>query len=139
MLRRRRRTLLPLILIYSYLAAHRPDRFLVAIITPYIDDLTQSVAAALQNGERKIVVAHGMGISVNAQLARPEPEQIVRFATEKLQGLSFDTLFVSCTNFRGLEAKPALEATLGVSVITSNSAVIDAIELRFASARRPFR
>ena len=80
-----------------------------------------------------------MGISLNAQLADPEPEQIVRFSTEKLQGLSFDTLFVSCTNFRALEAKPALEATLGVSVITSNSAVIDAIELRFASARRPFR
>jgi maleate isomerase len=111
----------------------------IAIITPYVEDLTQSVAAALENDERKIVAAHGMGINVNARIAGQEPEQIVRFATEKLRGLSFDTLFVSCTNFRALEAKPALEAAFGISVITSNSAVIDAIEHRFASARHPFR
>ena len=108
----------------------------IAIITPYVEDLTRSVAAALESGERQIVAAHGMGISVNVHIADMEPEQIIRFAREKLHGLSFDTLFVSCTNFRALEAKSALEAAFGISVITSNSAVIEAIENRFASEFR---
>jgi maleate isomerase len=48
--------------------------------------------------------------------------------------VSFDTLFVSCTNFRSLEARRELEALFCVNVVTSNSAVIDAIIRRFAPA-----
>jgi maleate isomerase len=106
----------------------------IAVITPYIEDLTQSVADALKNDKREIVAAHGMGISVNVELADPTPGDIVRFAKEKLQGVSFDTLFVSCTNFRSFEAKTELEALFGVNVVTSNSAVIDAIIRRFVPA-----
>ncbi|HVR55537.1 MAG TPA: aspartate/glutamate racemase family protein [Pseudolabrys sp.] len=103
----------------------------IALITPYNEDLTASVARALSADGREIVAAHGMGITVNVELADPEPEDIVSFATEKLKGVSFDTLFVSCTNFRSLEAKPALEKVFGTRVITSNSAVVEAIEAMF--------
>jgi maleate isomerase len=104
----------------------------IAVITPYIEDLTKSVANALANDEREIVAAHGMGISVNVELADPEPREIVAFAKEKLRGVAFDTLFVSCTNFRSLEAKPALEREFpDAQVITSNSSVISAILRRF--------
>jgi maleate isomerase len=104
----------------------------VAVITPYIDDLTKSVAEALASNAREIVAAHGMGITVNIRLAEPEPAEIVAFAREKLKGVSFETLFVSCTNFRSLEAKPAMEKEFpGAQVITSNSSVIDAILRRF--------
>ncbi|MET0443483.1 MAG: hypothetical protein ABW151_02795 [Pseudorhodoplanes sp.] len=113
-------------------ALERVDAKRIAVITPYIEDLTQSIAAALKTGEREIVAAHGMGISVNVELADPTPAEIVRFAKEKLAGVSFDTLFVSCTNFRSFEARKDLEALFGVNVITSNSAVIDAILRRFA-------
>ena len=106
----------------------------IAVITPYIEDLTQSVANALKTGDREIVAAHGMGISVNVELADPTPADIVRFAKEKLKDVSFDTLFVSCTNFRSLEAKGELEAAFGCKVITSNSAVVDAIMRTFALA-----
>lgn len=104
----------------------------IAVITPYIEDLTQSIADALKTDSREIVAAHGMGISVNVELADPTPEDIVRFAKEKLEGVSFDTLFVSCTNFRSFEAKAELESLFGVNVVTSNSAVIDAIIRRFS-------
>jgi maleate isomerase len=104
----------------------------VAVITPYNDDLTASVAKALAGDGREIVAAHGMGITVNVELADPTPEEIVAFAREKLKGVTFDTLFVSCTNFRSLEAKPELEQVFGTKVITSNSAVIDAIEAMFS-------
>jgi maleate isomerase len=103
----------------------------IAVITPYIDALTQSVADALTSEDCEVVTASGMGISVNVELADPTPDQIVEFCKAQLQGHSFDTLFVSCTNFRALEAVPALEQALGVQVVTSNSATIEAVRRQF--------
>lgn len=103
----------------------------IAIITPYVDDLTQAVAAAATVPGREVVAAHGMGIDVNVALADPTPEDIVAFAREKLKGVEMDGLFVSCTNFRAVEAAPELEAAFGVPVVTSNLAVIEAIRARF--------
>ena len=109
----------------------------LAVITPYIDDLTRSVATALATTGYDIAAAHGMGIHVNVELADPDPGQILAFAHDRLQGARFDALLVSCTNFRAVEAKPRLEAEFGVPVVTSNSAVIDAIRRRCeASAAR---
>lgn len=98
----------------------------LAVITPYNDDLTQSVAKAASAG-REVVCAHGMGITDNEALAEPTPEEIVAFAKEKLANEDFDGLFVSCTNFRAYEARAALERAFGVPVVTSNSAMIDAL------------
>lgn len=106
----------------------------IALITPYNEDLTAAVAKALEGEGRQVVAAHGMGITVNVELSDPEPHEIVEFARSKLGDQSFDTLFVSCTNFRALEAKPELEKVFGKRVITSNSAVVDAIEGMFASS-----
>jgi maleate isomerase len=103
----------------------------LAVITPYIDDLTQAVARAADAPTRKVVAAHGMGISVNAELAVPTPAEIVAFAVDRLRGVSFDGLFVSCTNFRALEAIPELERQLGVSVVTSCQAIIEQVKKRF--------
>jgi maleate isomerase len=102
----------------------------VAIITPYNEDLTQSVAAAVAT-HTSVVCAHCMGITDNVALADPTPEEIVEFARERLRGQSFDCLFASCTNFRAVEALPLLEKTFGVPVVTSNSSVLEAIKLRF--------
>ncbi len=99
----------------------------LAVITPYNEDLTSSVAAAVAAG-REIVCAHGMGITSNVALADPTPADIIAFAREKLAGKKFDGVFVSCTNFRSYEARAALGEALGVPVVTSNSAVIAAIQ-----------
>ncbi len=104
----------------------------VAVITPYNEDLTQSVASAVAT-RTGVVCAHGMGITDNVALADPTPEQIVEFARERLRGQSFDCLFASCTNFRAVEALPLLEKAFGVPVVTSNSSVIEAIKLRYAA------
>lgn len=103
----------------------------IAVVTPYNDDLTNAVAKAVSEGGRKIAGAHGMGITVNVALADPTPAEIVEFARKSLGGAAFDLLFVSCTNFRALEAKEELEHAFRVPVMTSNSAVIDAIRRRF--------
>jgi maleate isomerase len=98
----------------------------LAVITPYNEDLTKSVASAVAAG-RDIIGAWGMGITDNVALADPTPADIVAFAREKLAGKSFDGLFVSCTNFRAYEARAALQDAFGVPVVTSNSAVVEAI------------
>jgi maleate isomerase len=103
----------------------------IAIITPYNEDLTQSVAKAVEK-EVNVVGAWGMGITHNVALADPTPEQIVAFAKSHLSGLDFDGLFVSCTNFRSYEAKDMLEQTFGVPVVTSNSSVVQALLKRVA-------
>lgn len=104
----------------------------VALITPYNEDLTRSVAEALAGEGREVVTAHGMGITVNVELCDPTPTEIVAFAKEKLAGHAFDTLFVSCTNFRALEAKTMLEEAFGgVTVITATSAVLENITAAF--------
>lgn len=102
----------------------------LAVITPYVDELTQSVACAATSGERELVVAAGMGISDNIKLAEPTPHEIVNFAHSHLADQLFDILLVSCTNFRALEAKPLLEDTFQVPVVTSNSAILEAVRRR---------
>lgn len=103
----------------------------LAVVTPFVDDLTNSIASAATTNSRKIVGAYGMGISVNAQLADPTPEEIIDFALSHICSVEFDGLLVPCTNFRALEAKNTLEETLRVPVITSNSAILEAIAFRF--------
>lgn len=108
-------------------ALERQQAKRLAIITPYNEDLTEAVAKAAQAPGQEIVCAYGMGITDNEALAAPTPQAIVAFAQEKLKGHEFDGLFVSCTNFRAYEAREALEAAFGVPVVTSNSAMIEAL------------
>ncbi len=54
------------------------------------------------------------------------PREIVAFAERELAGVDFDQLFVSCTNFRAVEARPLLIERFGKVVVTSNQATIDA-------------
>lgn len=116
-------------------ALDRRDFKRLAVIAPYVDDLTHSVAEATETRTRKLAAAFGMGISVNAELADPTPAEIVDFAVARLTGLDFDGVLVPCTNFRALEARETLESTFGVPVVTSNSAIIEAVQSRFQNDR----
>ncbi|MBI4492034.1 MAG: aspartate/glutamate racemase family protein [Chloroflexi bacterium] len=110
----------------------------VAVITPYIDDLNARIRQGLER--HGLVVAHiaGLGITDNFALALVPPARIIAFAEEALAGVDFDLLFVSCTNFRGMEARPTLARRFGVPVVTSNQATIDAaLEALGLPARSP--
>lgn len=76
-----------------------------------------------------------MNIDVNFQLAQPSPADIVDFAKESLAGVEADGVFVSCTNFRALEALSHIQEELSLPVVTSNSAVLEAVELYSANHR----
>ncbi|MDP6773369.1 MAG: aspartate/glutamate racemase family protein [Rhodospirillales bacterium] len=99
----------------------------VAVITPYIDSLTEAVAGSVRESGIEVVAAHGMGIDVNVALADPTPDEIAEFAKQRLSGLTFDGLFVSCTNFRSVEAIGRLEKIFGCPVVTSTSATREAL------------
>lgn len=101
----------------------------VAVLTPYVEELTASVAAGLAEQGLDIATTAGMGISINFELAAPTPEEITEFALEALRGTTnIDGVVISCTNFRALEAAPHITRRTGLPVITSNSAVIDTID-----------
>ncbi|HZU05910.1 MAG TPA: Asp/Glu racemase [Chloroflexota bacterium] len=106
------------------IARHRPQR--VAVLTPYIDALNQAIRAGLEQRGLPVVHIAGLGITDNFGICEVTPAEIVAFAERELAGKAFDLLFVSCTNFRALEARPALLARFGVPVVTSNQATIEA-------------
>jgi maleate isomerase len=116
------------------IARHQPRR--VAVLTPYIDELNAAIRAGLERRGLNVVHMAGLGLAENFAIGTVPPEEIVAFAERELAGVDCDLLFVSCTNFRAVEARPALQQRFGVPVITSNQATIDAT---FAVLGRPAR
>ncbi len=109
----------------------------VAVITPYVDELNQRVRSGLEDRGLEVVKTAGMGLIENFAIARVSPEEIMAFTLENLAGERFDLLFVSCTNLRGVDARPALEARLHVPVVTSNQATLEmTLEVLQSSRRR---
>ncbi len=99
----------------------------VSVITPYIEDINASIKQGLEGDGFHVAAIHGMGIDVNFELATPTPEEIARFSSDRLKGVEADVLFISCTNFRAMEAVPLLKEQFGPSVIKSNAAALDAV------------
>lgn len=99
----------------------------VAVLTPYVDELNKRIKASVEADGIEVVSIHGMAISVNFDLARVEPAEIVEFARRKLGNKPpADALFVSCTNYRALAALPMLRELYNIPVITSNQAALAA-------------
>ncbi len=129
----------------AHIARHSPRR--VAVITPYIDELNERIKAGLIGSGLNVVHISGLGLTENVKIGEVTPAEIVRFAERQLEHVDFDLLFVSCTNFRGVETRPALMERFGVPVVTSNQATIvaalDALGMQappgsaLAEARQP--
>lgn len=98
----------------------------IAVITPYIDELNKRVKKSIEDDGVEVVSIDGFGIDVNFMLAAVTPEEIFKFAKERLAGTKADGLFMSCTNFRAMEVYKQLEKELGIPVITSNQVAIAA-------------
>jgi maleate isomerase len=98
----------------------------IAVLTPYVDELNQAIKAGLERRGLTVVHIAGLGITDNFGICSVTPNEIVAFAEKELADLAYDLLFVSCTNFRAVEARPLLMQRFGVPVVTSNQATIDA-------------
>jgi maleate isomerase len=99
----------------------------VGVVTPYVDALNDKIRESLEADGVEVAGIHGLGITENFAIAEVDPERIVALALEHFEGADIDLLFASCTNFRALDARVGIEQALGVPVVTSNSAALDAV------------
>ncbi|MFT4285088.1 MAG: aspartate/glutamate racemase family protein, partial [Protaetiibacter sp.] len=114
----------------------------VALVTPYIAEVDEKEAAYFRRAGVETVAASGLGIVGNlpkGRLPLSASADAVRALVDGGVRERIDAVFVSCTNWLTLGNIPALEAELGVPVVSSNSALAWAL-LREAGAggvRRP--
>jgi maleate isomerase len=93
----------------------------VGVLTPYVESVNDLIRASLEEDGIEVAALHGMGISSNAEIGAVEPERIADFA--KRCDEDFELLFISCTNFRALEARELIDRP----VLTSNQAAFEAV------------
>jgi maleate isomerase len=106
----------------------------VGVITPYIDSLNEKIRESLEADGIEVVAIHGLGITENLAIADVEPARIRQLALDRFAGSDIDLLFVSCTNFRAFDAREGIEQSLGVPVVTSNHAALEATLGRIETA-----
>jgi maleate isomerase len=99
----------------------------IALFTPYTEDLTNSIASSLTEAGYPPMKAVGMGILANLDIGRVPPSEVIRFVESQVKGCSPDCVFLSCTNWRSVEAIEPLQKKLGIPIVTSNQAALDAV------------
>jgi maleate isomerase len=100
----------------------------VAVLSPYSQEVNETIQRSLEASGFDVVYLAGMDLPSAFGIADVSPEQVVDYAGEHLQGVEADCLFVSCANLRSLEAIEDLRAVAGMSVITSNQAVLESVK-----------
>jgi len=95
----------------------------VAVATPYVEELNRREKEFLQASGFEVVNIKGLGVLKNSDIGRLPPGVAYRLALEVAKNSpEAEGLFISCTNLRTLEVINVLEETLGIPVISSNSA-----------------
>ena len=106
----------------------------IGVITPYVDELNEAIKASIQDDGIPVAGITGLGITDNFQIAEVGPDEIVAFAVRALGPLAaegqIDLVFASCTNFGAMAVRPAIAERLGLPVVTSNQAALDAAVAR---------
>ena len=107
----------------------------VAVFTPYLDDLTACIASSLAEAGYSPIKFAGMGIKSNLEIGKVQPSEIIRFVEANIEDSDPDCLFLSCTNWRAIEAIEPLRDRLGIPILTSNHCAIEAVQKLKAAAR----
>lgn len=105
----------------------------IAVLTPYVDELNDKIRNSLEASGLEVLDIEGFGIDDNFDLATPTPQEILARALSLVRRTEPELLFISCTNFQALSAREAIEAAARVPVVTSNSAVIDAVRAQLVA------
>jgi maleate isomerase len=105
----------------------------IAVFTPYVDELNQTIKGCLEEDGFEVLSIQGMGITVNYDIGVVSPEEILAFAKERFKDPDADALFFSCTNMRAMDAVPILEKEFGKPIVTSNQAAVEAVNQIYRS------
>ena len=98
----------------------------VAVVTPYPESLTEPIQTGLEADGLAVPVARGLGLTDSLDIAAVTPEAITRFAVETFRRGPADAVFVACCTFRAFDARDSIATALGVPVVTSNQAALEA-------------
>lgn len=96
----------------------------VATVTPYVDELVESIREGIERAGFDVPVAAGMGIRDPFAICEVSEDEIVAFTDEQMRASGCDTLFMSCTNLPAMRLRDHLAERYGVPVVTSNQATI---------------
>ncbi|MFC9975947.1 Asp/Glu racemase [Spirillospora sp. NPDC127200] len=89
----------------------------VAVVTPYIDDVTERLVSFL--GEYGITVASSVGMGLLSHIWKVGYREIVA-AVSAVDRPEAEAVFISCTNVPTYDIIAPLEAMLGKPVLTAN-------------------
>jgi len=101
----------------------------LVVMTPYLDEVNETVRRFLTERDFDILDLHGLNITDNSDVDRLEPGFIHEFA-RGLDRADADALFLCCGAMRSLDIVGALEQDLKKPVVVSNQAMMwDALRL----------
>lgn len=95
----------------------------VSVLTPYTQDVTDSLAAYFSQRSASVVNAACFGLTDDREMARISRESIIEAGVAACAE-DADALFISCTAVRATGCVEALEDRLGKPVVTSNQAMV---------------
>ena len=94
----------------------------LAVLTPYIDEVNESIASYLLTEGFEISAFTSFKIASNEDMACLSPQSIYEGALEADRE-DADALFISCTAIRAVDVVEAIEQKIGKPVVTANQAL----------------
>ncbi|HAI32712.1 MULTISPECIES: Asp/Glu racemase [Thalassospira] len=110
-------------LLASELALRAVGAQKIAILTPYLPDVTQSVADGFADKGFDVTRVMGFGLDNDFDMTALPPKAILEGAL-KVNTPDADAVFISCTAIRSAEIIAEAERLLEKPVITSNQALV---------------
>ncbi|MBO9436920.1 ectoine utilization protein EutA [Ruegeria sp. R13_0] len=95
----------------------------VSVLTPYTQDVTESLSAYFSQRSATVVNAACFGLTDDREMARISKESIVEGGAAACAD-DADALFISCTAVRAAGCVEELEERLSKPVVTSNQAMV---------------
>jgi maleate cis-trans isomerase len=95
----------------------------IAIASPYEEWLNERARIFFEGNGFEVVAIQGLGIRDTEGLAAQEPETIFHLA-EEVDRPEAEAIFISCTDFRAVEALARIENALHKPVVSSNQATM---------------
>lgn len=95
----------------------------ISVLTPYTDEVNDSVAASFEQEGLQILNIDGFGLDDDIEMTGLPLDALFEAACQ-ICDPDADALFISCTALRAAAIVEALEEKLGKPVITSNQALV---------------
>ena len=109
----------------------------IALGSPYIPELNDTVVRYLEGAGVSVLRAHGMGLKYDTEMIRVSPEYLVDYA-QAIDHPEADAVLLSCGALRSIDVIDRIEQKLGKYAICSNQAMLwDSLRLAGVDDKLP--